>query len=142
MATRQGTVSHYFSTYAATAADEVIYLKNNETTATFSIIGFELNSTIDTVWDIFMQTSGDATGTNITSSDTISDGSGNVTAKGNAAVTGTVVGKTICRTASLADTSKTLPVNGCILLEPGDAIAITTDATGTINVTIVGRWGA
>jgi len=35
MATRQGTVSHYFSTYAATAADEVIYLKNNETTATF-----------------------------------------------------------------------------------------------------------
>jgi hypothetical protein len=130
------------STYAATGGQEVLSFKNTSQTDCFIVDEITVGSSVATAFTLFEVTSGTAGGTSITPQN-LNLGSGNnaaATAFGNASVTGSLSGNTLLLDTVPANTSILLDLRGALILGQDDEIAVTTSATGTVYVTIIGHY--
>jgi len=138
----EGEAYGWVSTFGATAGDEIIYIKNTDTLKSLHIYRVGFSNTVNTLWTLFKVTSGTAAGTTITGRN-LNFGSGKtplVTSYGNAAVTGTLTGETIYSIHTPAHNPKKFPTDGAIILDTGDELAVTINATGTVSANIFGYF--
>ena len=139
----EGNAVTWVSTYAATAGQEVLYIQNTEASRRLRISRLWLFSTVDSLWTLFEVTSTTAAaGTGVTPVN-INLGSGVINAEnsfGNASVTGGLTGDNIALFNTLAEVTLPVYLEGAIVLGNQAAIAITTDGTGTVGVTVLGFW--
>tara|TARA_R110000851_G_scaffold88011_2_gene191829 strand:+ start:143 stop:679 length:537 start_codon:yes stop_codon:yes gene_type:complete len=134
----------YVSTYAATAAQEVIYIKNDSTLDLLIIDEVVIGSSVANVFTLFEVNSGTAAGTVLTA-ENLNLSSGNSAPSssfGNASVTGSLSGIPIAIDGVGAGDFETLDMKGSLVLGQNDEIAITAAATGTIYVTVIGHFKA
>lgn len=138
----RGDAAYFSSTFAASAGEEVVSIRNTETTRNLHITRMSMSATAVTNWTLFEVTSGTAAGTTLTYlNPNLGSGTVNsVTAFGNASVTGTLTGDTILHTRTLASTPAELFLEGSLILTNTDEISLTTSASATVFVTIVGFW--
>lgn len=140
-----GEAAVWTSTYAATGGQEVIYIQNTEPSKDLHITRIQMNNTVTNVFTLFEVTSaGAATGTGITpvNPNLASGTSNSENSFGNATVGGTLTGDNLGIWAHLASAGLDIFFEGSIILGNGDAIALTTSATGTVYVTVQGFWDA
>jgi len=130
----------WVSSYAATAADYVVYIMNLDTTNYLRVNRLIFSSTVATLWTLIKVTGGTPAGTTITGTNTnFSSGkTALVTALGNAAVTGSPTGTVINKIHTAISTPFEYRVEGSIILPVNTAIAVQASATGTIAVFISG----
>ena len=136
----KGTMFRWISSYAATAADFVMYLMNTDQANLFRINRVIFGSTVNTIWTMYKITGGTPAGTAITGVN-LNWGSGKVatvTALGNAAVTGSPTGTIINYGMTLANTNDMVLIEGSIVMPVNTAWAIKASATGTVYVLLEG----
>lgn len=141
-ASDEGSAAYFISTYAATAGQEVISIRNAESDRHLHIQSLMVASSVATIWTLFEVTSGTAAGTTLTYINP-NLGSGvtlDVTAFGNASVTGSLAGNTLNLISTVADATFHHNFDGSLILTNGDEVALTADATGTVYVTIQAFW--
>ena len=132
------------STYAATGAEEVIYVKNTSTTDVLVIDEVVVGSSVANVFTLFKVDSGTAAGTTITGLNlSLQSGkTASATSFGNASVTGTLAGSVIAYDGAPADAFETLDLLGSVVLGQNDEISVTAAVTGTVYVTVIGHYKA
>jgi len=138
----KGKAYSWSSSYAATAAQEVISIKNTSTSDNLIIDEVAVANTVAGVFTIFEVTSGTAAGTGVTGQN-LNLGSGksaDATAFGNASVTGSLSGNVLLYESVAANTGALLDLKGSLVLGQDDEIAITASATGTVYVTVIGHY--
>lgn len=138
-----GNAYSFSSTYSATGGQEVLYIKNTSASLHFHAHGILLGNTVDTLWTIFKVTAGSAGGTTVTARNLNLQDSDNApaTSFGNASVTGSLSGNALYYIYTLADSTATyFPFAGGLRIGENQEIAITTDATGVIAITLVGLF--
>lgn len=138
-----GDAAFFYSSYSATAADEIISIKNGESAKQLHLTRMLITATGEALFTIFEVTSGTAAGTTLTyqnpnlDSGTINSG----TFFGNAAVTGSLSGNTLFTVGvSAASVQADIFLEGAVILANGDEIAITCDGSVTPYLTVIGFW--
>lgn len=129
----------FYSTYAATADDQVIYIKNTHTSKHLHIQNVIVKSDVATGWTLSEVTAGIAAGTPVTAKN-LNLSSGNVAQAemlGNAAVTGITTTEVISHIGSTAGGTEFFNLRGGLIVSANDEIAIAADATGTVHVTVL-----
>lgn len=134
----------WVSSYAATAADYVFSLRNDDQVNSLRISRFILSSTVATLWTFIKVTGGTPAGTLVTGVNTnFSSGRlATVTCYGNAAVTGSPTGSPFLKVYTPISTHSAFETNGSIVLPANTAIAVQASTTGTVAVTISGWFEA
>lgn len=131
------------SAYTTGGADEeVIYIKNTDTSDYLEIHQVILGTAATAVFTI-SQVTGTAGGASAITSAPLnlsSTTSPNVSATGGASVTGLTIGNTLAKIRVIANYSDMFDFQGSILIPPGGAIAVTNSATGACEVTIIGHF--
>lgn len=137
----QALAFSWTSSFATGGTDiECLYLTNTSATHHIHVSKIFLSSDTNTKFTVFRVTSGTAAGTTITP-ENLNFGSGitaSATAFGDAAVTGSLSGNTILPVRALANNGKDIDFLGALLIQQGEAIAVTSSASATIEATI---WG-
>lgn len=138
----EGATYNWTSSYSAISGDEVIYIKNTNTSKLLVIDKVAVSSVNAGFFELY-QVSGTGAGTTITGKNTNLT-SGNVaaaTALGNASVTGLTIGDKIDQARVAANSRSVMDTKDVIILGQSDAIAITyTGSTGIADVTITGYY--
>jgi hypothetical protein len=134
----------WISTYAATGGQEVVYIKNTSPSKSLIIDEIVVGCSAASVFTLFKVTSGTAAGTTLTSRNLdLSSGSTSPdTAFGNAPVTGSLTGTTVAIDGVTAGMFQTLDLKGSLVLRQNDEIAVTSSATGTVYITVIGHFKA
>ena len=131
------------STYAATAADEIIYIANTSVLDTLVIDSFTVGASAACVFTLFEVTSGTAAGSTITAENINlgASGTASATSFGGAAVTGSLTGPVI-RYAGVSAASEFdhVDLSGGVILDQNSALAVTVSATATVYVNITGHY--
>ena len=133
---KKGLLFRWLSTYAATAADYVLCLKNTDPSNNLRINKLIVSNSVDTIWTSSKITAGTPAGTAITGVN-MNFNSGKtavVTALGNAAVTGITGATALGYFQSLAKTSLMIDTDGALILPANTTWALKASATGTIYV--------
>ncbi len=142
-ASDKGNAAFFYSTYAATSGDVVLFIKSTEADLHLHITRFILTTTVDARFDVFEVTSGTAAGTTLTYQNPNFDSGSerSSTLFGNAAVTGSLTGNTLFSISVLANTTVQSFIEGAIQLRNDDQIAVSVIGTSpTVYVTIIGFW--
>jgi hypothetical protein len=139
----KGRAFSWTSTFTTGGANqEIISIKNTDTTRDLVIKEIVVSSSVNQVWTLFEVTSGTATGTTITAQN-LNLGSGKVassTAFGNAEVTGSLSGNNLLYACSPAVEEVELDIMGSLILGLNDEIAITASSAGTVYATVLGFY--
>lgn len=138
----KGKAFSWSSSYAATAADEIISIKNTSQTENLIIDEITLSNSVASLFTLFEVDSGTAAGTTITGKN-LNLGLSNaasVTSFGNASVTGTLTGGVILYESVGANAGALLDLRGALILGQDNEIAITAGATGTVSCTVIGHY--
>ena len=138
----KGKAFSWTSTYAATAAQEVISIKNTSQTEILTIDYVGAGNSVASAFTLFAVTSGTAAGSAITGKpmNVSKGGTASATAFGGASVTGSLAGDTLGYTTVVAGATEEIPVLAAVVLGQNDEIAITASATGTVHVTVIGHY--
>ena len=142
-ASNLGDGAFFYSTYSATAADEILSIKNGESEKELHITRMLITATDEALFTVFEVTSGTASGTTLTYQNPNLDSGtqNNGTFFGNAAVTGSLSGNTLFTVGvSAASVQTDIFLEGALILANGDEIAITCDGTVTPYLTVIGFW--
>jgi hypothetical protein len=121
---------------------EVMSVENEETTKNLHITRFLLGAADLCTFTILEVTGGTPAGTvlvgvNPNFGSTVVN---SITAFGNAAVTGSVVGDTLFSVNVLADATVEVFVEGSIIIPQNSAIAISATTSTVVHVTMIGFW--
>ena len=132
----------WYSTYAATANDEIISIKNTSSSLKLIIDEIFISSSANSVFTAFKVTTGTPTGTTLTPLNLSFSAGGSAPAEsfGNAAVGGTLSGSNVGAIGVAANTSEVLDTQGAVMLSEDDIISITTSATATVYCTVIGHF--
>ncbi len=142
-ASAEGGAAFFYSSYAASSNEEVISIKNTESTEILHITRLLFTASGSTLYTIFKVTSGTAAGTTLTyQNPNLNSGiEKSVVAFGNASVTGSLTGNTLFTVGvSGANTQASAFLEGALQLSNNDEIAITISAGVTVYVTVIGFW--
>ena len=139
--TKQDAFS-WTSSYAATAAQEVISVKCTSATQVLIIDEVVVGSSVANVFTLFKVESGTAAGTTaaVLNLNLQSGKPAPATAFGSASVTGSLTGSVIAYDGVVAAAFTTLDVRGAVVLNQNDEIAVTAASTGTVYVTVLGHF--
>lgn len=132
----------FSSSYNATAAQVVFYLKNTDPENHLHISGIIVGSASATLWTSYVNMTGTASGTPITPCNLNLSSSKAALAScyGNAAVTGLSGGNISNYVYSLASQSIIIPYNGGLILGYGNNISIIAGTSAIVGVTVVGYY--
>lgn len=134
-----GQAYSFYSTYAATADDNVIYIKNIHTDKHLHIQNINVSSDVASVWALSEVTAGVAAGTTLLGKN-LNLSSGNTaqaTSFGNAAVTGITTIVPITAISSAAGATEFFNLRGGLIISANDEIVVDTSATGTVHITVL-----
>ena len=141
-AAERGYAAFWASTFATSGADETtISIKNTDAKA-LHIERIFVAALAACKWTLFEVISGTAAGTELTpvNSDLGSAVVNNETSFGNAEVTGALTGNTMFIASTVADAMAEIYLEGSLILQNGDEIAISASAITTVYVNIIGFW--
>jgi hypothetical protein len=140
----KGKAYTFTSTFATGGTDvEVISIKSDSPTDCLIFDEIIVGASAACIFTLFEVTSGTAAGTTITGKNinTASGNAANVTAFGNAAVTGSLAGDAIAYTGvSAASEFKPLDTKSGIVLGQNGHYAITASANATVYVTVIAHF--
>ncbi len=143
-ASEKGRAAYFYSTYSPSTGDEIISIKNTESTEELHITRIIYSCTVATTFTLFEVTSGTAAGSTLTyQNPNLNSGTAKSnTSFGNASVTGSLAGNNLITTRLAADSSFELFIEGSLVLLNGDEVAITATTSGSpiIYITIIGFW--
>jgi hypothetical protein len=138
-----GDFAIFYSTYSATAADEIFYFLSNDE---HSFYVERIVIATDTAGSFTLaECSGTAAGTGITGTNPRLGHSidHQYSAFGNAAVTGLTPGVPPFITVQLpANGSVILPISGELIVGNGQDFCITTNVTAVVHVSVMGFWAS
>jgi len=139
----KGNAAFFHTTFATGGTDiEIMSIQNTESVDQLRITRIIFAAAAACTFTVIEVTSGTPAGTTLTYLNPNLD-SGiikSVTAFGNAAVTGTVVGDTVFQTLVPASTSISQFLEAAIILKNQDTLAISASASTTVHVTVIGFW--
>ncbi len=139
----KGLAFSWSSSFATGGSDiEVLSLATTSSTSHVHVSEIIFSTDTNTKFTVFKVTSGTPAGTILTPTN-LNVGIGITapsTSFGNASVTGSLSGDVILPVRVIADDTKQMMFLGALLIQQGEAIAVTSSVSATVEVTILGYF--
>ena len=130
-----------YSTYSATGGEEIIYLENEDSIRDIRIDYIKVSTTVAGIFSVIERTSGTAAGTVLTPLNVnLGSGAGStadITAFGNASVTGTLAGDTLVGDLVGVAAPHKFEFEGGLIVPKNSAIFVTAAVSGIVHATIL-----